>query len=204
MVARETCLHDMTALLAQLRGALTPPPAHTDPAALRARPSAVLVPLFVGSEGAPHLLFTQRATTLARHSGEISFPGGRADAGDVSLTATALREAHEEIGLEPKRVTPLGELPPVFTVVSNYLISPIVGAVTGSLAEIAPLLNSAEVAFVIDAPLPALADPTIARTELWSRGGTIHPVHFFQFGEHLIWGATAHILRELLALLPAT
>jgi 8-oxo-dGTP pyrophosphatase MutT (NUDIX family) len=202
MADRATVLRDFSALVAHLRAALAPPAPPTDPAALAARPSAVLLPLHAGPNGAPHLLFTERSRALARHSGEISFPGGRRDAGDASLWATALREANEEIGLESARVTYLGELAAVFTVVSNFLIVPQVGVVTGDLAEIAPALNPAEVALVIDAPLVALADPAIHHTEEWLRNGQPHLVYFYQYGPHRIWGATARILADFMRLLP--
>lgn len=201
-VTRTACLTALPALVDHLQQTLVPPPSLTDHEAQQALPAAVLVPLFTGADGTPHVLFTQRASTLSRHRGEISFPGGRHDPTDVSLTATALREAYEEIGLESARVTILGELPPVFTVVSNYLISPVVGQIDGTIAEIAPMINSAEVASIIEAPLAALANPAIMRTEEWLRQGVPHIVHFYQFGTHLIWGATAHMLSELLALLP--
>lgn len=202
MPDRATLLHDLNALVAHLRATLAPPMPPTDPEALAARPSAVLLPLHAGPDGAPHLLFTERSRALARHSGEISFPGGRRDAGDPSLWATALREANEEIGLDPARVTQLGELPAVFTVVSNFLIVPQVGLVRGDLAEIAPALNPAEVALVIDAPLAALADPAIRHTEEWVRNGQARLVYFYQYGPHRIWGATARILADFMRLLP--
>ncbi|MBA3823845.1 MAG: CoA pyrophosphatase, partial [Ktedonobacterales bacterium] len=93
-------------------------------------------------------------------------------------------------------------LPPVFTVVSNYLITPYVALVQGSLAEVAPAVNPLEVATVIDAPLAALVEPDIMHTELWERRGQSVTVHFYQFGPHRIWGATGHILTQFLALLP--
>jgi 8-oxo-dGTP pyrophosphatase MutT (NUDIX family) len=202
MADRAPLLHDLDALVAHLRATLGAAVAPSDPAALAARPSAVLLALHAGPDGAPHLIFTERAQALSRHSGEISFPGGRQDAGDASLWTTAVREAQEEIGLDPARVTRLGELSAVFTVVSNYLIVPQVGLVRGTLAEIAPTINPAEVALVIDAPLAALADPAIHHTEEWTRGGRSHLVYSYQYGPHRIWGATARILADLLRLIP--
>lgn len=202
MSTRAELIADAARLTEWLRARLPAPALPGDPAARAARPAAVLVPLHAGPQGEPRLLFTERAAALARHSGEISFPGGQQDPGDRSLAATALREAREEIGLPAERVTLLGALPPVFTVVSNYLIWPQVGLVAGGLDEIAPAISPAEVAALIDAPLADLADPAIAHTEVWQRGGVPHTVYFYQHGPHRIWGATARILSDLLALLP--
>lgn len=165
-----------------------------------ARRAAVLLPLYARNQR-PHLLFTRRSATLAAHSGEISFPGGSHDATDLTLAATALREAHEEIGLAPESVRVLGTLAPVFTVVSNFLITPIVGWLGADPAPFSP--NPAEVAEVIEAPVADLADPAIFHAEQWIRNGRPHPVYFYDLGPYRIWGATARILRQLLDLLPA-
>ena len=175
----------------------TPPPDAQDATARRA---AVLLPLYARNRR-PYLLFTRRSATLAAHSGEISFPGGSHDATDLTLAATALREAHEEIGLAPESVRVLGTLAPVFTVVSNFLITPIVGWLGADPAPFSP--NPAEVAEVIEAPVADLADPAIFHAEQWMRNGRPHPVYFYDLGPYRIWGATARVLRQLLELLPA-
>jgi 8-oxo-dGTP pyrophosphatase MutT (NUDIX family) len=164
------------------------------------RQAAVLVPLYA-REDRPHLLFTRRAPTLARHSGEISFPGGARDRVDATLTDTALRESEEELGINPSSVVILGQLTPVFTVVSNFLINPVVGWLGTELARFTP--NPAEVAEVIEAPLADLADPAIFHIEQWQRNGIPHPVYFFQLGSYRIWGATARVVHDLLTMLPA-
>ena len=202
MVQRDLCLRETPTLAHYLQQVLGPPVMPTDPAALAARAAAVLVPIFAAPDGTPHLLFTERSPHLANHSGQISFPGGKRDPQDADMIATALRESQEEIGLAPERVTILGELPPTFTVVSNYLIRPQVGLVQGTVAEIAAAINGDEVAAIIDAPLAALADPAIMHSEEWLRQGKPHLVYFYQFGPHRIWGATGHILTNLLGLLP--
>jgi 8-oxo-dGTP pyrophosphatase MutT (NUDIX family) len=160
----------------------------------------VLAPLYV-RDGVPCLLFTLRSLDLPKHRGEISFPGGSRDADDASLEWTALREAHEEIGLDPQRVEVLGPLPTVYAAVSNFVIQPYVGWLGEGLPPLAP--NSAEVAEVIEAPLAALAEPEIYHSELWRRAGTEHVIHFYDFGAYRIWGATGRMLYSLLALLPA-
>lgn len=163
------------------------------------RDAGVLLPLHA-REGRPYLLFTRRAPMLSSHSGEISFPGGSREATDATLTATALREADEELRIAPERVRVLGHLEPVFTVVSNFLITPVVGWLGDGPIAVTP--NPGEVAEVIDAPLDALADPAIFHVERWTRNGRQVPVYFYDLGPHRIWGATGRILHQLLALLP--
>ncbi len=160
-----------------------------------ARRAAVLLPLFEHA-GELSLAFIRRASTLRAHSGEIAFPGGQAEPGELFPLETALREAHEEIGLAPERVEVLGLLSPVFTVVSNYLITPLVAFLPHGPGPLH--LQTSEVTELILAPLAALADPDIAHTELWSRNGQTRTVYFYQYDSHVIWGATGRILAHLL------
>ncbi len=164
----------------------------------QARKAAVLIALFE-QENALYLTFIRRASTLRAHSGEIAFPGGGVDATDTSPVMTALREAYEEIGLEPGRAEVLGVLTPVFTIVSNYLIMPVVAYLPRGLGELQ--LQASEVTELILAPLQALADPAIAHTEQWVRGDTARTVYFYDYGPYRIWGATGRILSMLLELL---
>jgi 8-oxo-dGTP pyrophosphatase MutT (NUDIX family) len=154
----------------------------------------VLVALFVTPEdGHPHAVFTRRRTDLRRHAGEISFPGGRRDPGDVDLSDTALREAEEEIGLPRPQVSLLGELPPVSTFVTNYVIHPFVGLIPAGLRWNA---SPTEVDAVLELPLDALrAGRTRRRME---RRGIAFETDAYVVGDHLIWGATARILESLL------
>ncbi|GHO73727.1 coenzyme A pyrophosphatase [Ktedonobacter sp. SOSP1-85] len=163
-----------------------------------ARQAAVLLVLFE-HEGELSLLFIRRASTLRAHSGEIAFPGGSAESQDASPVETALREAWEEIGLAPERVEILGAMPPVFTVVSNFLIVPVVGYLHQGPGELR--LQESEVAELIVAPLRALADPAIQRVEHWTRGEKTRAVYFFDYGTYCIWGATGRILAALLSIL---
>jgi 8-oxo-dGTP pyrophosphatase MutT (NUDIX family) len=201
-LARAALLDDAVAL-AEYLGQLLPlrilPDVPPDARDATPRLAAVLVPLYA-RDGRPHLLFTRRSPQLTSHSGEISFPGGSHDATDRTLATTALREAHEEIGLAPESVSVLGSLAPVFTVVSNFLITPIVGWLGATPAPLVP--NPAEVVEVIEAPLADLADPSIFHAEEWIRNGRPHPVYFYDLGPYRIWGATARVLRDLLELLP--
>lgn len=162
------------------------------------RAAGVLVPLYARG-GAPHLLFTRRAATLPSHRGEISFPGGGRDPEDHTLVETALREAWEELGIDRDRVRVLGLLAPVFTVVSNFLITPVVGWLGDEPLALTP--NPSEVAEVIEAPLAALADPAIFHAERWIRQGHAHEVYFYDLGPHRIWGATGRVVRQFLNLL---
>ena len=163
-----------------------------------ARKAAVLLGLFE-LQGEMHLIFIRRASTLRSHSGEIAFPGGGNEVADNSLVMTALREAQEEIGLDPVKVEVLGLLHPVFTVVSNYLILPVVAFLPEGLGMLQ--LQTSEVTETLLAPLRGLSDPTIFHTEQWTREGQMRTVYFYDYGAYRIWGATARILNELLMLL---
>jgi 8-oxo-dGTP pyrophosphatase MutT (NUDIX family) len=197
---RETLLYDAEACVTFLREQIPSLPPHALAGQeLAARAAAVLVPLYA-TQGEPYLLFTRRSKNLAKHKGEISFPGGSRDPNDSTLAMTALREAQEEIGLDPNGVEILGALSPVFVSVSNFLITPQVGWLGKELPSL--IANQAEVAELIQAPLAALARPSIYHTEVWRRFGSTHIVHFFEYGQYLIWGATARVLFSLLSLLP--
>lgn len=174
---------------------------HPDPRfrGIKPRQAAVLAPIYARN-GRPQLLFTRRSPDLRAHSGEISFPGGSREPQDGSLAHTALRETHEELGLERARVTLLGALAPTFTVVSNFYVTPYVGWLGEGLPALHP--QESEVAEVIEAPLSALDDLSIYHSEMWSRGGESHAVHFYDFGAYRIWGLTGRMLHQLLALLP--
>jgi 8-oxo-dGTP pyrophosphatase MutT (NUDIX family) len=163
-----------------------------------ARNASVLVGLF-DQNNETHVAFIRRASTLRAHSGEIAFPGGAADVSDVSPIVTALREAQEEIGLDPSRVEVLGIMPPVFTVVSNFLITPVVGYLPEGPGKLQ--LQMSEVAEIILLPLQGLANPAIYHTEQWMQDNVPHTVYFFDYASYRIWGATARMLNTLLELL---
>ena len=174
--------------------------ANTPAAWPEARIAAVLLPIYA-REGHPYLLFTRRSSSLAKHSGEISFPGGSRDEPDESLAATALRESYEELRLPAEGVEILGQLPIVFSAVSNFLVTPVVGWLGEGLAPLTP--NPAEVAEVIEVPLAALADPAIFHEEMWRRAGQRHLVYFYDYGAYRIWGLTGHFVHTFLDLLPS-
>jgi 8-oxo-dGTP pyrophosphatase MutT (NUDIX family) len=154
--------------------------------------AAVLVPLHM-KRGVLHAVFTRRHHELPRHAGEISFPGGRRDAEDADLIATALRETHEEVGLPPDSVELIGALEPIPTVVTGYAIHPFVGIVPNSFRWTP---SDGEVAAVIDLPLPAVA-AGYERRRLVRRGAAIR-TDAYVVDDHVIWGATARIVSDLL------
>ena len=153
----------------------------------------MLVPLYVDSAGDLHAVFTERHADLRRHPGEISFPGGRRDAGDPDLIATALREAHEEIGLPPVAVELLGALQPTPTFVTDYAIYPFVGLMEPGFEW---RVQEAEVRRVLELPVDALR-AGYARRRLIRRGLPFR-TDTYEVDGHLIWGATARIVADLL------
>jgi 8-oxo-dGTP pyrophosphatase MutT (NUDIX family) len=164
------------------------------PAATEPVPAAVLVPLFaVEGSSEPHVVLTKRRADLRRHAGEISFPGGRKDPGDADLSATALREAEEEIGLPHAQVKLLGALPTTSTFVTNYVIHPFVATIPAGLAW---RLSAKEVEQVLELPLAAIR--AAATTTTIERRGLAFETDAYVLDEHVIWGATARILQHLL------
>jgi len=163
-----------------------------------ARKAAVLLGLFE-QDGQIFLPFIRRSSTLRLHSGQIAFPGGAADPTDRSLVETALREAHEEIGLDPSGVKPLGVLRPMLTVVSNFLVAPVVAYLPRGLGQVQ--LQMGEVAELFPLPLAGLSDAANFHTELWTRDGQSHTVYFYDVKGYRVWGVTAYILHSFLELL---
>jgi 8-oxo-dGTP pyrophosphatase MutT (NUDIX family) len=156
--------------------------------------AAVLLAIY-GWPQEPGLIFTERRADLRRHAGEISFPGGRQDPGDADLAATALREAEEEIALDPGAVTLTGALAPVSTFVSGYRVHPFVGTVPHP-RELGLAPNPAEVETVLTFSLELLRQGYAMR-RLIRHGVPMHTPAYEVEGA-LIWGATARILADLL------
>jgi 8-oxo-dGTP pyrophosphatase MutT (NUDIX family) len=182
----------LDALVDAVRG--QPPRANEVPLFAGARPSAVLVALHDGAAGA-EVVLTRRSQSLRSHRGEISFPGGRLDSGETPEHA-ALREADEEVALAPGAVELVGRLPPLATVVSLSHIVPVVGRLSAR-----PVLRpaAAEVERILHVPLRELADPAVFREERWGEKEMVRSVYFFELEDETIWGATAHILVDLLS-----
>jgi len=156
------------------------------------RPAAVLVPVVLHADG-PTILFTERSTGLREHSGQIAFPGGKMDTNDPSPLATALREAQEEIGLDPDGVRPVGYLD-AYLSSSNYLILPVVGLVS---PPVQLALNPHEVASTFEVPVSFLMDPKRHELHAKELRGRQRRYYAMPYRERYIWGVTAGIVRNL-------
>jgi len=160
-------------------------------------PSAVLIPLFY-NEGQYHVLFAKRSDEVNFHKGQVCFPGGGPEPCDSNLLQTALREAEEEIGLKAKDVEILGELDDNITPISNYVISPFVAFIPYPYPF---KLNHKEVEEIFFVPLLTLMDDANFRQGYYPTGDKIGPGYAYEYEGHIIWGATARILRQFIELL---
>lgn len=166
---------------------------------LAGRRDAAVLLLLHEVDGVEHILLQVRTSTVQHHRGEISFPGGRRDVLDSTLLETALRETHEEIGVPPEMVEVLGTLDDTETRASNYRIRPFVGAVAPGFAA---FLNAErEVSALLQVPLPHLLDPVSHVWKAVAEDEATVAMPAYQFGEHVIWGATARVLAQFLGLI---
>lgn len=163
------------------------------------RGSAVLAAIYEDG-GESWLVLTRRSAALRVHSGEISFPGGGQEP-DEDLRRTALREAHEEVALDPATVEIFGELDHLSTITSNSFIVPYVAALPGRPDLVA---SPDEVDEVLMVPFSELLHPEVYREERWDLFGTLRPIFFFELAEDTLWGATAAMVRQLLGLATGT
>ena len=179
---------------------LSGPPAGPTFDVTDAREASVLVALFEDG-GETHVVLTKRPETMPSHQGEIAFPGGKREPTDASPAAAALREAHEEIGLEPDAVEVVAELDTIATVASAFTISPFVGVLAGR-----PVLqpHPREVVDAFTVPVSELLHPDAYREELWDLWGAYRPMAFFELPGETVWGATARILSRLLVIITGT
>src|SRR5262249_28657368 len=163
---------------------------------LELRDSAVLAP-FVLRSGEPRLLFTLRPEHFRRHAGQVSFPGGVRDPEDPTTLHTALRELREELGVPEQAVQVLGLLDEIPTT-SEFRVVPYVGLLDPAV-ELRP--DAGEIAELLEIPLRVLLVPGLRRTEKRFYRGAERDVYFYDVGSHTIWGATARILSNLLAVI---
>ena len=154
-------------------------------------------------DGRPHLVLTRRAPHLRDHAHEVAFPGGRREASDTDLWATARREAAEEVGLDPARVRLIGRLDSFVTVGSRSLVHPFVGAVD----EMPTLVGDPnEVESILPVGVWELLDDRVWREEIWRIGpnGAERAMTFFELPGDTVWGVTAAILRQFLTVITGT
>jgi 8-oxo-dGTP pyrophosphatase MutT (NUDIX family) len=162
------------------------------------RPASVLVPLWLATDAEPRMILIVRRADLRAHAGQIALPGGGREDSDADATATALREAREELGIPPDSATVLGLLDDVPTP-TRYVITPVVAVLSGPL-ELEPA--PAEVAEVLVAPLDELRHPERYRTGGQTTFlGVTYTMHEYHWEERRIWGATARILHQFFHLL---
>ncbi len=161
------------------------------------RPGAVLVLLYP-RDGELYLPLTRRTDRVATHKGQISLPGGAQEPEDASLWETALREANEEIAVDPAAVRYIGALSPLLIPASNFNVYPFVGYI-----DEAPAFrpDPTEVAELIQLPLRGILEPSVKAHETWTLRGRQVEVSFYRYQQHVVWGATAMILSEFEALL---
>jgi len=147
----------------------------------------VLIPLYY-DQGQYHVVFTERSDEVNYHKGQVCFPGGTQEPSDVSLLQTALRESEEEVGLKAKNVEILGELDDCITLTSNYVISPFVALIPHPSSLKA---NGREVKEAFSVPLSFLMDEANFKQDSYT----------YEYGGHIIWGATARILKQFIDLM---
>jgi len=155
--------------------------------------SAVMI-LFLNKRNIPHLIFTRRTEWVETHKGQISFPGGMQDESDVDLFQTACRETFEEIGIEPGQIRLLGQLDDFYTV-TNFIISPFVGLVTG---EFQYRINEREVAKVLEVPLSLFLESAHFEVKKWPYQNKSYDVYFYYFPQEVVWGATPFIANRFI------
>jgi 8-oxo-dGTP pyrophosphatase MutT (NUDIX family) len=175
----------------QRADAVPPPPPGTERKA-----AAVLVPIF-RRDGHLHVLYTRRSDRMASHRGQVAFPGGRFDRSDPHLLAAALREAYEEVGIEPQSVEVLGAFEGLRTHSTDILVTPFVGVVRGAPRWRA---DPREVAEIFDVPLAALRERRYRGEYRWRNNGSISHHPAILYGGQVIWGLTYSLTLSFLEL----
>lgn len=181
------------------RGLVTHGPGHRPIKHAEPRAAAVLVPM-IEREGELHLVYIRRSDIVESHRGQVAFPGGRVDPGDRTLLDTALREAREEVNIEPHTVDVLGGFPTMSTVSSGMLVAPFVGVLTSAPEYRA---DPVEVAEIFEVPLSVLVDARYRGMYEWKRDGGRSSSNFpaILYSGQTIWGLTLRITESLLEIL---
>jgi 8-oxo-dGTP pyrophosphatase MutT (NUDIX family) len=162
-----------------------------------AREAGVLILLYPYN-GSVFTVFIQRPDYIGVHGGQISFPGGKKELADLNIIETALRESKEEVGVDSSEIRVIGRLTPLFIPVSNTLVTPVAGWI-----DKRPEFNhqAEEVVFLIEGEIKRFLDPSIVKTKPFEIKGEMIDIKYFNYNGHVIWGATAMILNELLAII---
>lgn len=181
------------------RGLVTHGPGHKPIKHAESRTAAVLVPI-IEREGELHLVYIRRSDIVESHRGQVAFPGGRVNPEDRTLLDTALREAQEEVNIEPHTVDVLGGFPTMSTVSSGMLVAPFVGVLTSAPEYRA---DPVEVAEIFEVPLSVLADARYRGMYEWKRDGGRSSSNFpaILYSGQTIWGLTLRITESLLEIL---
>ena len=165
-----------------------------------ARIAAVLILLYPYNDSV-YTVFMQRHNYDGVHGGQISFPGGKMEESDENTICTAIREAQEETGIDPEKISVIGTLTPLFIPVSNMIVTPVVG-----WTDTKPVFihHPEEVVFLIDADIKMFLDPAIIKSKPFNIRGEMVSIRYFDYDGNVIWGATAMILHELLTIIKKT
>ena len=163
------------------------------------RRAAGVLALFYERAGEMHLVFFKRTEKVPTHKGQVAFPGGSGETGDPDLAATALREAQEELGIDPSRVVMLGALRPFDTFVSNFVVSPFAGYLVDADPTFTP--QPFEVEEVLEIPLARLRDKHNRHRGKVPGFNVPFPLPYYKIGSAIVWGATGGIVAELLSAL---
>lgn len=158
--------------------------------------AAAVLALFCVGVGEPYVVVTERSAGLSKHPGQVALPGGAVEDFDADPTAAALREAQEEIGLDPFRVEVIGTLPPAPVPISGFMVTPVLG-ITDDPGELIP--QSGEVETVIRVPVRSLVDPANRSTSVLHRGRATHRAPAFVVEGTLIWGFTGILLDRMIS-----
>ena len=159
--------------------------------------AAVLIPIYIVDD-TYHIVLTKRTDRVEHHKGGISFPGGARDPEDADLRATALRESHEEIGLHPRHVEVIGRVDDFITV-SQFHVTPYVGLIDVDASPYKWLPQAREVAEILEVPVTHLVDPqNLVLDRRTLSDGRVAEMESYAWREHLVWGATARMLKNFL------